>query len=161
MKRDLNPTTSYNSKVHWNPQLYVLNSLGESKEQIWFNQYSISAYEKEIENNHFKSKVLEKSLNEQLKQEFSRKLSVTNNEQESCDTSYAGGSVIVERRRISGQFWQTLDLKSFPADVQHLTITLTTPKQANEINIVHRKDKASSINTKCFVDSQCWRYVWR
>ena len=69
------------------------------------------------------------------------------------------GSVIVERRRINGQFWQTLDLKSFPVDVQQLTITLTTAKHANEIKLMHFKDKASSVNTKCFIDSQEWKLV--
>ncbi len=127
--------------MHWNPQLYIVNSLGESKEQIWFNQYSISGYEKETDN------ILSQNFDYDT---FSNQLFTKKAES-------SRGSVIVERRRISGQFWQTLDLKSFPADVQRLTITVTTPKQVNEIKIVHCKDKASSVNTKCFVDSQCWR----
>ena len=127
--------------MHWNPQLYIVNSLGESKEQIWFNQYSISGYEKETDNI--------------LSQNFD--YDTVSNQFFSKKAESSRGSVIVERRRISGQFWQTLDLKSFPADVQRLTITVTTPKQVNEIKIVHCKDKASSVNTKCFVDSQCWR----
>jgi hypothetical protein len=127
--------------LHWNPQLYIVNSLGESKEQIWFNQYSISGYEKETDN------ILSQNFDYDT---FSNQLFTKKAES-------SRGSVIVERRRISGQFWQTLDLKSFPADVQRLTITVTTPKQVNEIKIVHCKDKASSVNTKCFVDSQCWR----
>jgi len=127
--------------LHWNPQLYIVNSLGESKEQIWFNQYSISGYEKETDN------ILSQNFDYDT---FSNQLFTKKAES-------SRGSVIVERRRISGQFWQTLDLKSFPADVQRLTITVTTPKQVNEIKIVHCKDKASSVNTKCFVDSQCCR----
>ena len=139
----------YDSKKHWNPNLYVLNSLGETKEQIWFNQYSISVYEKECENSQLiELKNKEKSQNDLI--------SLKEN-QVSESNENLNGSVIVERRRISGQFWQTLDLKSFPADIQNLTITLTTPKQANEIKITHCKDKASSVNIKCFVDSQCWR----
>jgi hypothetical protein len=128
--------------LHWNPQLYIVNSLGESKEQIWFNQYSISSYEKETDNilsQNFDNETVSNQL-------FTKK------------AESSRGSVIVERRRISGQFWQTLNLKMFPADVQRLTLTLTTPKQVNEIKIVHCKDKASSVNTKCFVDSQCWRW---
>ena len=140
MKRNLDPSTSYDSKIHWNPQLYVINSLGESKEQIWFTQYSCSSYEHETNN------VKNRTETDHIFNEFYAKQS-----------EISDGSVIVERRRISGQFWQTLDLNSFPADVQHLTITLTTPKQVNEIKIAHCKEKASSVNTKCFVDSQCWR----
>ena len=116
--------------------------MGESKEQIWYNQYSVSAYEKESET----SQLFGPKDPEQIKKDQNPEL-----------VDQLEGSVVVERRRVSGQFWQTLDLKSFPADVQHLTITLTTPKQANEIKITHCKDKASSVNTKCFVDSQCWR----
>jgi hypothetical protein len=38
-----------------------------------------------------------------------------------------------------------------------LTITLSTSKQNNEIELIHCKDKSSSVNIKCFVDSQEWR----
>ena len=72
------------------------------------------------------------------------------------DNHKDNGSLIVERRRVKSQFWQTLDLKNFPCDVQNLTITLTTPKAASEIELKHCKDKASSVNVKAFADSQEW-----
>jgi len=66
------------------------------------------------------------------------------------------GSIIVERRRVKSQFWQTLDLKNFPCDVQELTLTVTTPRPPCEIELKHCKDKPSSVNVKAFVDSQEW-----
>ena len=166
----------YNPEKHWNPQLYILNCLGEHKQQTWFNQYSIEEYEKE--NMHRKFSCFEKKYSVDLtKNEINEYHNVDkngliiqpnnhedNNNRNEFDANEnhneaekSIGSVIVERRRISGQFWQTLDLKSFPADVQQLTITLSTAKHANEIKLMHFKDKASSVNTKCFIDSQEWK----
>ena len=64
---------------------------------------------------------------------------------------------MVPDKILKGQFWQTLDLKHFPADLQELTVSLSTPKPTNEVKLVHCKDKASSVNIKYFVDSQEWR----
>lgn len=116
---ELSPSTKYNPELNWNPKLYILNGLGEIKQQVWFNQFSISEYEKiaEKEKNKPANAADYLSANERNK----------------------NGSVLVERRRLSGQFWQTLDLKNFPADVQQLTISLSTPKHANEIELVHCK----------------------
>lgn len=116
--RELSPSVKYNAETMWNPKLYIVNGLGELKQQIWFNQYSISEYER-VE----KSRPLPPEL-PRTTQGSSKPI---------------GGSVILERRRITGQFWQTLNLKNFPADVQQLTISLSTPKQANEIELLHSK----------------------
>ena len=176
MEPALNPSTPYRPDEHWNPKLYVLNCLGELKQQIWYNQYSISEYEKEIKGvrtndlNHFANIKQHASIgdeNQEPGNDFS-KASLNFFERQSSTSSVGGrsgsvsiskelSSVIVERRRITGQFWQTLDLKNFPTDVQNLTITLTTPKQDNEIELEHCKNKASSVNVKCFADSQEWR----
>lgn len=115
--RELNPSVKYNAETMWNPKLYILNGLGELKEQIWFNQYSIAEYER-IE----KGRPLPPQAPNSVRSRTS-----------------GPGCVILERRRISGQFWQTLDLKNFPADVQQLTISLSTSKQTNEIELTHTK----------------------
>lgn len=41
------PSVKYVPETDWNPQLYVMNCLGDLKEQIWYNQYSIKEYENE------------------------------------------------------------------------------------------------------------------
>lgn len=145
---NLSPSQKYDPDKDWNPKLHVLNCLGELKQQVWYSQYSIKQYEdseKEksnekpfiIENNymHFYTKGLK-----QINFRFFEK-----------------ASVIVERRRINGQFWQTLDLKNFPADVQNLTISISSLKQASEIKLYQSKEKPSSVNIKAFVDSQEWK----
>ena len=78
-------------------------------------------------------------------------------ENEEKQKKYGQGSVIVERRRIKGEFWQTLNLKNFPFDVQDLTITLSTPKQNTEVELIPCKLKESSVNTQCFANSQEWQ----
>lgn len=125
--RDLSPSVKYNSETMWNPKLYVVNGLGEIKQQVWFNQYSIAEYER-----------VEKSR--PLPAEFVSPLCAMR-ANKTASTAAGGGCVVLERRRISGQFWQTLDLKNFPADVQQLTISMSTPKQANEIELFHAKVK--------------------
>jgi hypothetical protein len=157
----LDSKLKYSPEDHWNPKLYVLNCLGELKQQIWFNQYSISDYEKQEKETRERSSMStenqvhnnnnninnEPSSHNMLSNACNRFAAIdlfdenenkcvnennkNNNEnnnsnsieranvkvQETClsQTSERTGSVIVERRRISGQFWQTLDLKSFPA----------------------------------------------
>ncbi len=49
-----------------------------------------------------------------------------------------------------------INLKHFPADVQELTITISTPTHSSEVKLVHCKDKTSSVNIKYFIDSHEW-----
>ena len=142
---NLSPSTKYDRSLHWNPQLYVLNSISELKQHVWYNQYAIGEYEREIRPNL-------RDLNETMR----RSESVLDKVRE-AETCGDKGCVIVERRRISGQFWQTLDLKNFPADVQHLTITISTTKHSAELKLVHCSDRPSCVNVKCFADSHEWQ----
>lgn len=121
--RDLSPSIKYDPEEMWNPKLYVVNGLGELKQQVWFNQYSIAEFEKMDKSQPLPSETTSPKPSSNV-----------------CLPSVAvGGCVVLERRRLSGQFWQTLDLKNFPADVQQLTLSLSTPKQANEIELIHCK----------------------
>ena len=78
-------TVKYDPAIHWNPNLYIMNSLGELKQQVWYNQYSI--------------------------REYSERQEVQASAREKADRPAGAlkdiGSVISERRRITGQFWQT------------------------------------------------------
>lgn len=138
----------YDPDKDWNPKLHVLNCLGELKQQVWHSQYSIKEYEdSEKEKSNEKPFIVENNYmyfyNKGFKQiNFG---------------FFDKASVIVERRRINGQFWQTLDLKNFPADVQNLTITVSSLRQASEIELYQSKEKPSSVNIKAFVDSQEWK----
>ena len=152
----------YDKDAHWNPKLYILNSIGELKQQVWYSQYSIGEFERskhacqrQNETTLFNdnSMVSPPPPQPQLLQPPSTHQPPQAVRNESIDI----GCVIVERRRISGQFWQTLDLKNFPADVQNLTITICTPKHENELVLAHCRDRPSCINIKCFADSQEWK----
>ena len=112
----LDPETNYNAELHWNPKLYVLNCLGDLKQQIWYNQYSISEYEKDQKENrnscneaNMASYCHESLINENLQLQGVR----TSQQQHHLHTSSEpnllfnskskNGSVIVERRRITGK----------------------------------------------------------
>lgn len=143
---NLSPDKEYNAERDWNPKMYILNCLGDLKQEIWFSQYSLQEYEQEEKEN----KHADISSGYENEKTNHKESTVTFNDQS------RNGSVIVERRKVKSQFWQTLDLKNFPCDVQQLTITLTSPKPSSEIELKHCKDKASSVNTKAFADSQEW-----
>ena len=151
----LDPKTKYDPNTHWNPGLFIFNSLGELKQQVWYSQYSINEYQdEEMENNRLNEKdkcVIEYEINK------NRFLDENKIPESNYENFCRSGSVLVERRRVTGSFWKMLNLKNFPADVQDLTITITTPKQTNEVELIHCKDKCSSVNIKCFIDTQEWR----
>ena len=88
------------------------------KQEIWYNQYSVEEYEQESKENKLTDFYTQhnKTTPENSTNSFSnatiKETNVFVNEQTK------NGSMIVERRRIKSQFWQTLDLKNFPCDVQ-------------------------------------------
>ena len=73
--------------------------MGELKQQIWYNQYSISDFEK--------LNLLNGTSNDHNDDIRSMCQNVNN---ENLGGTVKNGCVIVERRRISGTFWQTLDV---------------------------------------------------
>lgn len=137
--RDLSPSTKYNPETMWNPKLYIVNGLGELKQQIWFNQYSIGEYKRMLEKDKIRPPLPPPPPPQQSSSDHSIETLSGDKIKRSGGVLGGRGCVILERRRISGQFWQTLNLKNFPADVQQLTISLSTPKHTNEIDLVHCK----------------------
>jgi hypothetical protein len=43
-----NLNKSYDCETDWNPKIYIANCLGELKEKIWYDQFSIKDYHKEL-----------------------------------------------------------------------------------------------------------------
>lgn len=138
--RELHPSVKYNPDTMWNPKLYVVNGLGEIKQQVWFNQYSIGEYQRVEKSRPLPPEHLPPPPGAAAAAVVVRGGKLAGG---------GSGCVVLERRRISGQFWQTLDLKNFPADVQQLTISLSTPKQANEIELFHAKVKSLAYVCLC------------
>ncbi|CAF4338768.1 unnamed protein product, partial [Adineta steineri] len=64
---------------------------------------------------------------------------------------------ICEHRRLKGVFWEKLELNHFPADVQDLTISVTTHHYLENCILVEDEHLRSSINREAFVDQQEWK----
>ncbi|CAF1441289.1 unnamed protein product [Rotaria sordida] len=63
---------------------------------------------------------------------------------------------ICEHRRVRGAFWQKLELNHFPADVQDLTISITSDHHVDTVLLVQDEDRFSTINRADFFDQQEW-----
>ncbi|UJR31978.1 hypothetical protein I4U23_019451 [Adineta vaga] len=64
---------------------------------------------------------------------------------------------ICEHRRIRGVFWEKLELNHFPADVQDLTISITTHHYLENCRLIEDPQFRSSINREAFFDQQEWK----
>jgi hypothetical protein len=93
----LRPTIRYDADVHWNPKLCILNSVGEVASQIWYSQSPVMS---EIISRNLAATVEPGNSNEKSRSGDKSSASVNNFKE-------SEGSVICERWRISGQFWQT------------------------------------------------------
>ena len=139
----LESNKQYNPKLNWNPEILILNSIGVLKEEIWHTQAPFK------ENN---SRIIIHQTQSDLEQADCICTKI-------CDldeSKQTPGCLVIERRRVNGMFWQLLDLKDFPSDVQNLTLTISTSKHSNEITLLHSKEIYSSVNVNCFLDHQEW-----
>ncbi|CAF1064987.1 unnamed protein product, partial [Didymodactylos carnosus] len=115
--------TDLNSTIHWTPELFIENAIGQIGEQAkWFT-----------------IKKLDQPLTCAL-----ATISTTLNIE------------ICEHRRINGVFWEKLELNHFPADVQDLTISLTTHHYVEHVILKEDENLSSGVNREAFVDQQEW-----
>ena len=66
---------------------------------------------------------------------------------------------VVERRVVKGYFWEKLELKNFPFDIQELSITLASRLTKKECRLVcdaQRRYEVSVPTTRTFQDQQKW-----
>ncbi|CAF1434645.1 unnamed protein product [Didymodactylos carnosus] len=104
--------TCYNSSLHWNPKLIILNSVGDIKHEISYS----------IENNKDETNIPE----------------------------------VTEHHRIRGMFWERMELYYFPADVQELSLSITTSRNDNELRFFQNQYKPSGVIRTIFTDEQEW-----
>ena len=116
----------YDSNLFWSPQLYIENAIGDLKEEV---RYKLEIAEKQ--NVESTSKSLKNLANN---------LTVR----------------VCEMRKLRGVFYERLELYNFPMDTQELSITLTSKRSIDEVNIVENKREMCSINTEDFLDQQEW-----
>ncbi len=62
-------SSQYSPDRDWNPELYIVNCLGELKQQIWYDQYTIEEYE----NRNITPKTFEEALKIEEFQIFEKK----------------------------------------------------------------------------------------
>lgn len=67
-----------------------------------------------------------------------------------------GEAFITEKRKISGNFSEKLELMDFPFDHQYLNLIITSELPATDLEFQEDKDELSTINVSCFVDVQEW-----
>ncbi|XP_052086078.1 gamma-aminobutyric acid receptor subunit beta-1-like [Mytilus californianus] len=58
--------------------------------------------------------------------------------------------------RFKGFFKENLELAHFPIDVQDLTISLTTERSDEEVDLIEDNSSLSGVNTGTFMDAQEW-----
>lgn len=62
-------------------------------------------------------------------------------------------------RFLKGTFWERLELKNFPVDIQELSVTLTTRLGPHEIKLTPDPNRLSFMNLNAlntFIDQQKW-----
>ncbi|VDH98242.1 Hypothetical predicted protein [Mytilus galloprovincialis] len=67
-----------------------------------------------------------------------------------------GAPLVVWLWRFKGFFKENLELAHFPIDVQDLTISLTTERSDEEIDLIEDSSSLSGVNTGTFMDAQEW-----
>ena len=124
----------YDANLFWSPQLYIENAIGDLKEEV---RHKLEIVEKDgydlLSDPNFNSK------DPQYKQLMSN-LTVR----------------VCEMRKCRGVFYERLELYDFPMDTQELSVTLTSKRNAKEVEFVENDKDPCSINTEDFLDQQEW-----
>jgi hypothetical protein len=144
---------------YWNPKIYVENILSEPNETI---TYKIKREMKVTNNNS-------NSFNKTSAAGDSQSTTTTTTQAATTavvgggseDTLGAGGGLhflywIYEYRKIKGYFFEKLDLKYFPVDIQNMSVTVTSYRSNREINFVPNKTRPSIVNSKINIDNNIW-----
>ncbi|XP_063720818.1 gamma-aminobutyric acid receptor subunit beta-1-like isoform X4 [Symsagittifera roscoffensis] len=64
--------------------------------------------------------------------------------------------VVVYRRRLKGSFYENMELKDFPRDVQDISVILRSELPTSEIDLVPDPDELSTVEVSTFQDKQEW-----
>ncbi len=64
--------------------------------------------------------------------------------------------LVTEIRKLRGVMYERLELYDFPVDLQELSITISSNKSADEVEIVEDMSKENFVNTSRFYDQQQW-----
>jgi hypothetical protein len=130
----------YDANMFWSPQLYIENAIGDLKEEV---RHKLEIVERDgsdlflADENGGGGTIGPK---DQQYRQLMNNLTVR----------------VCEMRKIRGVFYERLELYDFPMDTQELSITLTSKRNAREIQFVANEIDPCSINTEDFLDQQEW-----
>jgi len=136
---------------YWNPKIYVKNALNETRNFHYKIKRELKDY------NDYEAIVHNAKSQKQTDEEvffISEKpdeADSTNNEQEDPTYQYW----IYEYQTVKGHFFEKLELDYFPADVQDLSIVLTTTKCDKEVRFREMKGRFSSVENNT-LDKHIW-----
>ncbi|XP_076443999.1 cys-loop ligand-gated ion channel-like [Babylonia areolata] len=68
----------------------------------------------------------------------------------------SGEAYVLEKRRVKADFCETLELHSFPFDVQHLSVLITSRLSDKCLELLEDDQELSAVNLLSFVDEQEW-----
>jgi len=112
----------YDSNIHWSPELFVENAIGE------------------------------------LKQETKHKFELIdrNSDTKSSRNIKDYTILVIESRKIKGNFYERLELYDFPMDLQEISIKLTSKRSLKEVIVIENQNNMSTVNKDGFLVQQEW-----
>lgn len=122
----------YNKNVHWSPQVYIENALGDPAETV---EYKLDIVEKESTY----------SLDRNVKNKRSNGGNLNNQTVR-----------VTEAKKLKGAFYERLELYDFPLDLQEISVKLSSKKSIDEVVLLENQLEASAVNTDDFQDQQQW-----
>lgn len=137
-----------NFQKYWNPKIYIENILNDPKETInhkikkEYNHTKINNLKKIVENQHL---ISSEGTKKEEKYESSEDLN---------DSNYIFW--MYEYRKIKGYFFEKLDLKYFPLDIQNMSIFVTSYRSNREVRFIHNKTRQSIVNSNINIDNSIW-----
>lgn len=126
----------YESRLFWSPDLFIVNAVN-IKEEI---RYNVRIVEK---TSHSLRDIKSSSL-------------VNQNREQATSFVDSLSVLITEIRKVRGLFYEKLELNDFPIDTQELSVTLSSNKSVDEVELVEDKSKINIVNTERFYDQQQW-----
>jgi hypothetical protein len=67
-----------------------------------------------------------------------------------------GRATVIEKQKITGQFFEFMELNRFPFDKQDLTVTVASDKETQEVELMEDEKEPCSVNHDAFSSAQEW-----
>jgi hypothetical protein len=127
----------YDNRLFWSPELFIVNAVNV-KEEI-----------------RHTFRVVEKKANLFRDAKSADMARLKGHEASSFVDNLT--VLVTEIRKIRGIFYERLELNDFPVDLQELSITVSSNKSTDDVEIVEDMSKENFVNTDRFYDQQQWK----